>query len=179
MPVFELECRACGRTEDCYFPRWDAPDPACPLCGGARERLMSRFAAPLMGSLKKYADPKREDAHAEGFWAYKTRSSASGRPEPVFLSTMEEVRAFNKAEGLADPSEVPTHSTISADGRRIVSNGMPGQWVSSMPEMPSRLREMVNVPAEQCRAPAATAAPSMPADFGVRPEVTVAPVEVG
>lgn len=174
MPVFELYCDRCEQSEDRYLRRWDDPTPVCPQCGGYRKRMAGRFAAPFSGSLRKYTDPKRENAHMEGFWAYRKRSSVSGKPEPVWLDSMEAVRAFNKAEGLSAPGDVPTYSTISADGKHIESRGMPGQWVTGMPEMPTRLREMVETPAEQCSAPAATAAPTMPIDHGLRVE----PVEV-
>jgi predicted nucleic acid-binding Zn ribbon protein len=178
MPIFEFACRACQTATERYLPHWDDPAPACFVCGDPMEKVPARFASPFSGSLRKYADPKREGAEREGYWAYRTRSSASGQPEPVWLDSVQAVREFNRAEGLAPPGEVPTHATISSDGRRLVSNGMPGQWASGVPEMPARLREMVEIPASQCRAPAATAAPAMPADFGVRPEITVAPVEV-
>ena len=123
--------------------RWDMPPPDCPVCLGPRTELASRFGVIFTGPITaRYNDPKRENAHMDGFWAYRKRTSLSGQPEPVFLSTFDEMRAFNKAEGLASPGEVPTNSTITADGRRIVSDGMPGQWRGSMPEVPSRIWEM-------------------------------------
>ncbi len=177
MPVFEYQCRACGTTEERYVKHWDDMVP-CPRCGVPQEKLFSRFAAPFMGSLAKYTDNKRENAGMEGFWAYRTRSSLSGQPEPCWIENMQQLRDFNKAEGLAAPGEVPTNSTISTDGRKIVSNGMPGQWQCGLPEMPARMREMVEVPAEQCRPLAATATPCMPIDYGMRPQVAEAPPEV-
>jgi putative FmdB family regulatory protein len=179
MPVFEFECHACQTSDERFLRHWDDPAPECFVCGEPMAKQFSRFAAPFMGSLRKYTDAKRENAEMEGFWAYKTRSSVSGQPEPVYLDSMAAVREFNKAEGLAAPGEVPTNSTVSADGRRIISNGMPGQWQCGVPEMPSRLREMVEVPAEQCSSPAATACPSMPIDFGVRVQAVEAPPEMG
>lgn len=90
---------------------------------------MSRFGIVFTGPITaRYNDPKRENAHQEGFWVYRQRSSISGQPEPVFLNDWQQLREFNKAEGLSAPGEVPTNSTISADGKRILSNGMPGNW---------------------------------------------------
>lgn len=109
---------------------------------------MSAFAAPFMGSLTKYADSNRENAQMEGWWAYRKRSSISGQPEPTYIDSMEKLKEFNRAEGLAAPGEVPTNSTVSADGRRIISDGMPGQWArgggsgSLDALIPSRVWEM-------------------------------------
>jgi putative FmdB family regulatory protein len=181
MPMYEYLCKSCGTVEEQYA-KMGATPPDCPVCLGPREQLFSRFAAPFSGSFHKYADPRRENAHMEGWWAYRKVSSISGQPEPVWLDTPQAVREFNKAEGLADPTEVPTNSTVSADGRKIVSDGMPGQWVrgvSGLPSLPSRLREMITVPAEQCSPLAATCSPVMPADYGVKPQVVEAPVEMG
>ncbi len=160
MPVREYLCHLCGFFEERWMRHADDPPPPCPACGDReREQLMSRFAAPFMGSLAKYTDQKRENAGMEGFWAYRKRSSISGNPEPVYIDSMAALKEFNKVEGLAAPGEIPTNSTISADGRRIISNGMPGQWQCGLPEMPSRLREMVSTPAEECHPLAASSAP--------------------
>lgn len=140
MPLYEYLCGSCGAAFEAYLPKWDNSDPAC-QCGAAPERLMSRFGVVFSGSLHKYMDPKKEGAHMEGFWAYKKLSSISGQPEPVFLDTMESLKAFNKAEGLAAPGDAPTNATISADGKRIQGAGMPGQWASPM-SVPSAVWDM-------------------------------------
>ena len=178
MPVFELCCEAHG-TEDVFLPHWYSCDPPCPVCGGARQRLMSSFATPFMGSLHKYTDPNRENAHMEGFWAYRKHSSISGQPEPVWLDSMTAVKEYNKAEGLSAPGDVPMNSTISPDGKRIISDGMAGNWNgASLPAAPARLREMISTPADQCSPPPCTAAPSMPEDYGVTVQAVEAPPEV-
>jgi hypothetical protein len=102
---------------------------------------MSRFGVVFSGSLHKYTDPRKEGAEMDGFWAYRKLSSISGQPEATFISSMAELKAFNKAEGLSAPGEVPTNATISADGKRLQSAGMPGQWVNSM-SVPSGVWEM-------------------------------------
>ena len=178
MPIFEEFCPLCSATEDCYLPRWDAADPPCPRCLGPRRRLMSCFASPFSGSIHKYVDLNREGSHMDGWWAYRKRSSISGQPEPVYLDSMQAVKEFNRAEGLTAPGEVPTNSTISADGKSITSAGMPGNW-SGPCSIPSRLREMISTPAEKCSAPPGTACPSMPSDYGVRVEAVEATAEVG
>ena len=178
MPIFEEFCPACSATEDCYLSRWDAPDPPCPVCLGPRRRLMSCFASPFMGSLRKYSDLKREGAQMDGFYAYRKRTSVSGQPEPVFLSSVAEVREFNKAEGLSPPGEIPRNVQIGSDGKTLSSAGMPGNW-SGPCSMPARLREMISTPAEKCSPPPGTASPSMPAGYGVSVQAVEAPAEVG
>lgn len=179
MPVYPLLCPVCQTTEDVFLHHWYSPTPVCEVCSGPRERQVAPFSAPFSGSLHKYMDLKREGADRDGFWAYRQKSSISGQPEPVWLDSMEAVKAFNKAEGLSAPGDVPPNSTISSDGKRIESRGMPGQWVTSVPAIPSRLQEMISTPAEKCSPPPMNFSPCMPMDYGIRPEVTSAPPEVG
>lgn len=144
MPIRDFKCRACGNfDEDRYLPKWNSPDPLCPVCGGEQEQLVGRFGVVFSGPLSaKYMDSKREYAHLEGYWAYKRKSSISGHPEPVFIDSWQAARDFNKAEGLSAPGEVPKNSTISADGKRILSDGFPGQWRGGMPAVPSGVWKM-------------------------------------
>jgi predicted nucleic acid-binding Zn ribbon protein len=180
MPIKDLECRTCDAIEeDVLVRRGDDEPPPCPSCGGQRKALVSRFGTVFMGSLRKYTDLKREGASEEGFWAYRRKSSVSGQPEPVYLTSVQEVRDFNKSEGLAPPGDIPTNSTISADGKRIVSNGMPGQWSSGVPELPARMREMLAKPDNEFSCPPATATPAMPMDHGMRAEAVEVPTEIG
>lgn len=165
MPLREYWCEACQAVEERYVKLRDAPTPTCPVCLGPRTTLASRFGVVFTGPLAaRYNDPKKENAHQEGFWAYR-KNTASGQPEPTFIETWAELRAYRKSEGL--DGDVPTHATISQDGRTINSSGMPGQWSGGMPEMPTRLRELVEKPIEEFHSPACTAAPSMPIDHGI------------
>lgn len=170
MPVYDFECRSCHVRSESYLPKWDAPDPACERCGAAQERLFSRFGVVFTGVItaSKYKDPKREDAHTDGVWCYRRRSSLSGQPEPVYLETHQELREFCKAEGLYDPSEVPRNMEIGADGKTLSSTGMPGQWQGGYNRdlIPSRVWEMDKSltslhgkdPAPQASGPPCTAA---------------------
>src|SRR5262252_912412 len=170
MPVFDLKCEPCDAVEEVFLRRYDDESP-CPGCGGRRVKLFSRFAAPFMGSIHKYVDPNREGSHMDGFWAYRKRSSISGQPEPVYLDSMQAVKEFNRAEGLAAPGEVPTNCTVSSDGKRIVSAGMPGQWQCGMPPIPARLQEILDTPMENFKPAPATAEPCMPIDYGIKSQV--------
>jgi putative FmdB family regulatory protein len=65
MPVYEYECKACGRDFE-YQQRMSDPDKTtCEVCGGALDRLISRTAFSLKGSgwyKDLYASPKPEKA---------------------------------------------------------------------------------------------------------------------
>jgi putative FmdB family regulatory protein len=63
MPVYEYQCKACGRDFE-YQQRMSDPDKtACEACGGALDRLISRTAFSLKGGgwyKDLYASPKPE-----------------------------------------------------------------------------------------------------------------------
>lgn len=180
MPVREYLCPRCQTIGEEWRRHMDDPPTPCPDCGGEREELASRFGIVFTGQITaKYNDPKREAAHREGFWTYRKKTSISGQPEPVKIETWDQLRAFNKAEGLAAPGEVPTNSTVSADGRRIESRGMPGQWTCGFPSIPSRLQDIIDMPAEKFRPVGASVTPRMPMNYGIKAEPVEATVEVG
>ena len=145
MPLHEFLCPSCKSVEELFFHRSPDEDPPCPVCLGPRTRLASRFAVVFTGPLTaRYNDPKKENAHMEGFWDYRVRSSVSGVPEPVFISDWAELRAFRKAEQLSMPGDVPTNATMSADGRTISSTGMPGNWSCGIPPVPRQVLDMTS-----------------------------------
>lgn len=63
MPVYEYECKACGRDFE-YQQRMSDPDKTtCEVCGGTLDRLISRTAFALKGGgwyKDLYASPKPE-----------------------------------------------------------------------------------------------------------------------
>src|SRR3954463_7280040 len=67
MPVYEYECKACGRDFE-YQQRMSDPDKTtCEVCGGALDRLISRTAFALKGGgwyKDLYASPKPEGGDA-------------------------------------------------------------------------------------------------------------------
>jgi predicted nucleic acid-binding Zn ribbon protein len=141
MPVFEYLCEPCHAWDESYLQHWYDPNPPCSECGGPTVRTPSRFGTPLSGSLHKYMDPNKEGAHRDGVWMY-AKNTIGGQPEPVYIETMEQMKKFCKAEGLAAPMEVPTNATVSSDGKRMLSDGMPGSWNSGMPSVPSGVWDM-------------------------------------
>jgi len=55
MPLFEYECRGCGKTFE-YLTR-DGQSPSCPACQGADlQKLMSVFAAQSSTPAKSFSD---------------------------------------------------------------------------------------------------------------------------
>lgn len=39
MPLFDFNCRRCGRAEEVFTPKMEVPEPVC--CGGVMTRLYS------------------------------------------------------------------------------------------------------------------------------------------
>src|SRR3954452_17779549 len=80
MPVYEYQCKACGRDFE-YQQRMSDPDKTtCEVCGGALERLISRTAFSLKGGgwyKDLYASPKPEKAGGE---AKSDGAAASAEP---------------------------------------------------------------------------------------------------
>ena len=93
MPVYEYECKACGRDFE-YQQRMSDPDKTtCEVCGGSLERLISRTAFALKGGgwyKDLYASAKPEasgdkaatkaDAPAKADTAAATPAPASPAP---------------------------------------------------------------------------------------------------
>jgi len=61
MPLFEYECRGCGRHFE-YLTRGDQT-PACPACNGADlQKLLSVFAAQSSAPAKSFSYPREAAA---------------------------------------------------------------------------------------------------------------------
>jgi putative FmdB family regulatory protein len=88
MPVYEYECKACGRDFE-YQQRMADPDKTtCEVCGGSLERLISRTAFSLKGGgwyKDLYASPKpaeaKADAKSDG--AAKSDAPAASADKPA------------------------------------------------------------------------------------------------
>ena len=127
MPCFEFECRNCRARQERYLPHSWSPDPECETCGGATERLVSRFACPFTGPLTaRYNDPKIPGAHQESFMATKIRNTPDGKPVQVYIDSFQKLREFAKSEGCADPTELPRQA--EGGEKKLSSAGMPGSW---------------------------------------------------
>ena len=94
MPVYEYQCKACGRDFE-YQQRMSDPDKTvCEACGGALDRLISRTAFSLKGSgwyKDLYASPKPADK------ADKAESKADGGGAEVKTDGKSDAKKDGKA----------------------------------------------------------------------------------
>jgi predicted nucleic acid-binding Zn ribbon protein len=135
MPLWDLYCEPCDRIQKDWFVGHAPADEEVPVCtcGQQMKRLIGQFAVVFTGSVtqKKYLNPKCEDyektAASDGYFAYRTRNTISGKPEPVRITTVAEERAFAKEQGLVAPSDCGNWEVCS-DGKTLSTRGMPGSW---------------------------------------------------
>jgi putative FmdB family regulatory protein len=90
MPVYEYECKACGRDFE-YQQRMSDPDKTtCEVCGGALDRLISRTAFSLKGGgwyKDLYASAKPEKAEKADKADKAAGSADSAKPDGAAAST--------------------------------------------------------------------------------------------
>src|SRR5215831_12973498 len=115
MPVYEYECKACGRDFE-YQQRMTDPDKTtCEVCGGALERLISRTAFSLKGSgwyKDLYASPKPEKADAPKADAPKTDGATASADKPATKSDAKS----DTGSGSTKPSDGGGGSSSSGSG---------------------------------------------------------------
>ena len=138
MPLYDLmcdndQCQQRHQVVERYLRHPDSENPECELCHHPMIRLPSRVNIVFTGQFSaRYNDKKRENAHAEGHWAMRVKSTTrpDKKPEPVWIDNFQTQKEFCKAEGLVNPKDLPASVRISKDGRSFESSsGMPGQWV--------------------------------------------------
>ncbi|HEX8107750.1 MAG TPA: zinc ribbon domain-containing protein [Kofleriaceae bacterium] len=118
MPVYEYECKACGRDFE-YQQRMSDPDKTtCEVCGGALDRLISRTAFSLKGGgwyKDLYASPKPEKADksdkAAGTESAKSDGAAATTAKSDGGST-----AGSSSTSTASSSSTSTASSGSSSG---------------------------------------------------------------
>src|SRR5262249_28260091 len=128
MPVYEYECKACGRDFE-YQQRMSDPDKTtCEACGGALERLISRTAFSLKGGgwyKDLYASPKPEKADkadkadkangtADTSQSGKTDGAAATTAKPDGGSTAGSSGASTPSSGGSTPSSGGSSSGSSS-----------------------------------------------------------------
>jgi putative FmdB family regulatory protein len=90
MPVYEYECKACGRDFE-YQQRMSDPDKTtCEVCGGVLDRLISRTAFSLKGGgwyKDLYASPKPEKADKADKATATADSGQSGKSDGAAATT--------------------------------------------------------------------------------------------
>jgi putative FmdB family regulatory protein len=129
MPIYEALCERCNVKTEWYAKSRTDENKPCRCCGGETRRLASAFGVIWTGAITpKYTDHNKPDS-AGPHWAYRVRSSKSGNPEPVLIDTWAKQKQFCKEEGLVVPSDLPSNAEVSADGKKLQSAGMSGQWI--------------------------------------------------
>src|SRR5439155_3067403 len=121
-PVYEYQCKACGRDFD-YQQRMSDPDKTvCEACGGELERLISRTAFALKGSgwykdLYSSSKPEAKPAESGGETKTETKSADS---KPADSKSADGKPADSKP---ADSKPAETKSTKSTDGGSSSGSG--------------------------------------------------------
>lgn len=129
MPLYDLKCRSCGSKQERYLSQSWHQDPECEVCGGATDRLMSRFAVCFTGvmSASKYKDRSLEGGHSDGQWVTSLRTP-DGKPKQEFLHTFQDQKEWCRREGVVNPKDLPSNAEAVSD-RKLSEKGMPGQWI--------------------------------------------------
>jgi hypothetical protein len=143
MPTFEVscsstECREFGKVKDTILRSWKEPNPTCPVCRSATQRVMATPPKSIwLGSVGRFSDPTKENYDPDGFTAYRVKSTRNidGSPEAVRIETRRQMIDFAKAEGLRMPDEMSSNAQISRNGKTFSTCGLPGQWSG----LPSRM----------------------------------------
>ncbi|HEV2843587.1 MAG TPA: FmdB family zinc ribbon protein [Thermoanaerobaculia bacterium] len=103
MPIYEYECRSCGKRTELLQRMDDAPLAACPQCGGEVKKLVSAPAVQFKGSGWYVTD----------YAGKKGGSGASGGgPEAKSESTSEKAEKTEKTEK-TEKKEAPAESKSS------------------------------------------------------------------
>lgn len=107
MPVYEYQCKACGRDFE-YQQRMTDPDKTtCEVCGGALDRLISRTAFALKGGgwyKDLYASPKPEKADGKAGAASGDAGAAAKADAPAATSSDAGSGGSKPSGGASSPS---------------------------------------------------------------------------
>lgn len=133
MPLYESACASnvCvefARPVEWRASTWETPDPSCVECGGPTKRMISQFGIVFTGPLTaKYNDPKADNAHQEGHYAWRTKNTKDGKPEMVWIDSFDAQREHCRSEGLVNPKDLGP-GEVGGDGKTLSTRGMPGCW---------------------------------------------------
>jgi len=124
MPVYEYQCKACGKEFE-YQQRMSDPDKTvCEACGGALERLISRTAFQLKGSgwyKDLYSSAKPESKSAD---KGESASKESTADKPAAKSDSA------SASGSSSSGTTSGGSTGSSSGSGTTGSGGSGSSTS-------------------------------------------------
>lgn len=136
MPIYENACRngSCpvyGAAFEWYAHSHDKPDPVCEMCGTTTGRMISTFSVVWAAPMSKYDNKgsqqqRATDAHVA--WRINSSRRPDGKPEKVIIDSISKQREYCRDEGLRNPTDINPNSSVSSDGRKLYTSGMPGQW---------------------------------------------------
>jgi putative FmdB family regulatory protein len=132
MPVYEYQCKACGKEFE-YQQRMSDPDKTvCEACGGALERLISRTAFQLKGSgwyKDLYSSAKPESKSAEKGDSGSKESTAE---KPAAKSDSASASGSSGSSGTGSGSESSGSGSSTGSGSSSGSgSGTSGSGSSS------------------------------------------------
>lgn len=126
MPLYEYLCDACGHRFELIRKYSDPPVEACPVCGGAVQKLLSSPAIQFKGSgwyITDYARAGKSDGKGDAAGDAKGEpasskggsDAASGAPTSAKADAAGESQTAAKAESKTDSkSETKTESKPSS-----------------------------------------------------------------
>jgi putative FmdB family regulatory protein len=103
MPIYEYECRSCGKRTELLQRMADPPLATCPDCGGEVKKLFSAPAVQFKGSgwyVTDYAG-KGKDKGSDKAAESKSESTAEGKSEAK-PETKSETKSEAKSESKAE-----------------------------------------------------------------------------
>ena len=81
MPIYEYECRSCGKRTELLQRMDDPPLAACPACGGEVKKLFSAPAVQFKGSGWYVTDYAKKGGRSDKSGKAETADGSSGSAE--------------------------------------------------------------------------------------------------
>jgi putative FmdB family regulatory protein len=107
MPLYEYQCEACGHQFEQIRKFSDPPLEACPVCGGAVQKLMSSPAFQFKGSGWYITDYARKDKPESGGGDSKSADGAKGDKPGEKADAKGETKTDNKTEKKSGDTAAP------------------------------------------------------------------------
>ncbi len=99
MPIYEYECRSCGKNHEIMQRYTDAPLTECPSCGGPLRKLISNTSFVLKGTGWYKTDYASSGSGRTG---KKSEKGNGGKPETK--SGGKEAKTENSSEKKSEPT---------------------------------------------------------------------------
>jgi putative FmdB family regulatory protein len=110
MPIYEYECRQCGKRTELLQRFADAPLAACPECGGEVKKLFSAPAVQFKGT---------------GWYVTDYGGKSSSKPESKSEGGKSESSAAKESSSSSSPSSPSPSSSPSSSGGESKGSSKP------------------------------------------------------